>query len=114
MEEIYHDIKSFIGRFSFLSRDVLHVYGGSLFFIFWVFILNKRRQLLCLLMIGLTAIVNEVLDILYAIQQKHDLIWGEVISDIFNTIALPIILFFFLKYLEQKQGSNSQERVNTF
>lgn len=103
MGEISQNIKSIIENVSFLSRDVLHVYGGVIFFMLWVLIFKKKKQLLSLLIIFTLAIFNEILDISFYLKKVNNINWTESIIDIFNTVFLPILLFLFLNYLDKSK-----------
>lgn len=98
MADFYQNIKSLVDNFTFLSRDVLHVYGGVLFFMFWIVVFKKQRQILCLTIISIAALVNEILDILFVLKRTNNINWTENISDIFNTIFLPFLLYLFLRF----------------
>ncbi len=91
-------IKSLIASYTFLSKDVLHVYGGALFFMLWFVILKREKQYLCLLLICLAAVINEIFDISYYTSKTNRIDWVESISDIFNTVFAPFTLFLFLKF----------------
>ena len=101
MGELNQYIKSIIEQITFLSRDVLHVYGGVLFFMFWVIIFKQKKLLICLLIIYIGAIFNEILDISFYLKKTNSINWMESITDVFNTIFLPTLLLFFLKYLNK-------------
>lgn len=98
MADFYQNIKSLVDNFTFLSRDVLHVYGGVLFFMLWIVVFKKQRQILCLTIISIAALVNEILDILFVLKRTNNINWTENISDIFNTIFLPFLLYLFLRF----------------
>lgn len=102
MGEISQSIKSVIDNLTFLSRDVLHVYGGVIFFMLWVLVFKEKKQLICLLILFTLAIFNEILDISFYLKKVDKVNWTESISDIFNTVFLPILLFLFLGYLNSK------------
>mgnify|MGYP000114880462 CR=1 FL=1 len=98
MGELNHLLKSFISDFTFLSKDVLHVYGGVFFIIFWLLIFKGKYRYLSLAVLAALAIGNEVLDTLYYSQKELQVNWPESLSDIFNTIFLPILMLFFLRF----------------
>lgn len=102
MGEISQSIKSVIDNLTFLSRDILHVYGGVIFFMLWVLVFKEKKQLICLLILFTLAIFNEILDISFYLKKVDKVNWTESISDIFNTVFLPILLFLFLGYLNSK------------
>ena len=106
MGEISQNIKSVIDNLTFLSRDVLHVYGGVIFFMFWVLIFKQRKLLICLLIIYVVAVANEILDISFYLKKTNNINWIESISDIFNTVFLPTLLFFFLNFLKRKSDED--------
>lgn len=98
VEDFSQNLKSLISSFTFLSRDVLHVYGGALFFMLWFILLKGKKQYLCLFLICLAALINEILDISYYLNKTDRIDWAESISDIFNTVFAPFALFYFLRY----------------
>lgn len=102
-------IKSLIASFTFLSKDVLHVYGGALFFMLWFVLLKRKKQYLCLVLICLAAVINEILDISYYTSKTNRIDWAESISDIFNTVFAPFALFLFLKF-ENRTKPNKNEQ----
>ena len=101
MDEINQNIKSIIEEITFLSRDVLHIYGGVLFFMLWILVFKKKKQAFCLLIIYTIAIFNEILDISFYLNRKNRIDWTESIIDLFNTVFLPTLLFLFLNYLDK-------------
>lgn len=97
MVELNQYIKTLISNITFLSKDVLHVYGGVFFVLLWLIIFKQRKQYLCVAILIILSVVNEVLDISYTLGKANKIYWGESCSDIFNTIFLPIILLVFVK-----------------
>ena len=65
MGALNQEIKSFIEGFTFLSRDVLHVYGGAFAFLFRVVVLKNKKRILGLFLIFAAALLNETLDGFY-------------------------------------------------
>lgn len=101
IEYIHQSFKSIIDQYSFLSRDVLHVYLGVLFiFLFRVFI-PKIIGIYGIVILSILAIINEILDLMYFHERTGTLNWTESFSDIFNTLFLPIILLQFLKFKQK-------------
>lgn len=106
MGSLNQELKRLMKDITFLLSDLLHVYGGVLFFLGWRLIFRSQKQYLALLIILLIAILNEGLDISFTIQKSHTIDLIESIKDTANTIFLPIILHFFFKYTKTKDVEN--------
>lgn len=94
---IIQELKSFVQSFTFLSRDVLHIYGGVIFFLLWCLIFKHKYKFVSLFIIGFTAISNELFDLIYYYDKLGHYRWLDSSIDIVNTLLLPIIFFIFLK-----------------
>ena len=105
MGSLNQELKSLIEEFTFLSRDVLHVYGGMFAFLSWLIIFKYKKRILGLLLIFVAAVINEVLDGFYYFEQSGRIHWAESISDIFNTVFTPLIFYFFLHHFFDKRHS---------
>jgi hypothetical protein len=103
MEELNQSFKSLVESWSCLSKDVLHVYAGVFFYLIWVLIFKGRNQVICLFLILTISLLNEALDISYSLKQGSQANWGESLSDIFNTVFLPVVIFLFLKFMKWKK-----------
>jgi len=101
---LQQDIKSTIDTFSFLSRDVLHVYGGVTLYLLWQFFFQNKKIRLFFILLFTLACINEIFDHLSHNNIAQNINWDESLSDVFNTIALPIILHvFYNKFYRRKR-----------
>lgn len=97
MSELNQTIKSFIESVTYLSRDVLHVYGGFVGYLLWLLLHKSKKQVQGLLLLLFLAVINEILDLHYYSNILDKINWQESSSDIFNTVFLPFLLFLFLR-----------------
>jgi hypothetical protein len=70
MGEINQELKSIIEGLTFLSRDMLHVYGGILFLLLWTLFFKNQKVYIGLILVFFMAIVNEYFDIEYNFKHK--------------------------------------------
>lgn len=92
MVTLVQDLKTFISEFTYLSKDVLHVYAGVLFTLLWMLIFKDKKKWLCIGLLVVFALINELLDISHYFEKSKTIAWAESISDIFNTVFLPLLL----------------------
>lgn len=96
--QILQEFKSVIQEVTFLSRDVLHIYGGVIFFLFWKMFFKEKYPKFPLLIISIIIFFNETLDLFYYYNKSGCVKWGNSLEDVINTLFLPCVLYLFLKY----------------
>lgn len=104
MSELHQALKSWIDNLITLPRDILHIYGGFLFYLVWVLIFKGQRKLLGLGILLILAVGNEVLDLVYYFDRSGKMYWNESLSDIFHTVFCPFLLFVFLRFYRVRKG----------
>jgi len=105
--QVIQDFKQFTRDTLMMSSDMLHVYGGALFMLFYLMLFGNKMKFLPLILISLVLLVNEANDLLYYknVTQIYP-VWASV-KDIINTALLPLLLLLFLnkctKFYERKE-----------
>ncbi|MGB1294300.1 MAG: hypothetical protein ACPG6V_02385 [Flavobacteriales bacterium] len=100
---LQQDIKSTIDTFSFLSRDVLHVYGGVMLYLLWQYLFQNKKSKLFFFLLFILAFVNEVFDTLGHSNHIQGVNWEESLSDVFNTVSLPLVLHIFYNKIYKRK-----------
>lgn len=94
----FHELKFLIEQSTFLSRDALHIYGGTLFYLIWLSLFKNEFSTRPLWIIFFLIGINESLDIFLSLRSNGRIYWTASFLDFFNTLLLPVLLYLFFRY----------------
>ena len=108
----YSDFKDLIEAIVGLDRNVLHVHLGIALFLFFAWIFpgesRYRKAFFWLLAIQL---MNEVFDVMMAIDARRTPNWPDALADIINTLFWPAVYCLWRRH-RKRRGKTVSPEIN--